>query len=76
MNPTMPGFTFSDARVEILSGVIEDYQKITGKDKVTERTDFIAALAKKITSPEELKDMKFLQNIDIVSMSRIDLSRS
>ena len=72
----MPGFTFNDAQVEILSGVIKDYQKITGKDKVTKRTDFIAALAKKIGSPKELKDTKFLQNIEVVSMSRIDLSRS
>ena len=69
----MPGVTFTDAQVEILSGDIEEYQKITGKDRATEKTNFISELAKKVASSDELKDSKAVDNIEVVSISRIIL---
>ena len=69
----MPGVTFTDAQVEILSGVIEEYQKITGKDRATEKMNFISELAKKVASSDELKDSKAVDNIEVVSISRIVL---
>lgn len=69
----MPGVTFTDAQVEILSGVIEEYQKITGKDRATEKMNFILELTKKVASPDELKVSKAVDNIEVVSISRIVL---
>jgi hypothetical protein len=67
----MPGVSFTDAQVEILSGVIEKYQKITGKDKATKKTNFITELTKKVAPPEELKDSKAMENFELVSIPRI-----
>jgi hypothetical protein len=69
----MPGVMFTDAQINILNGSIGEYQKITGKDKATETTNFIASLAKQVASPEELGDGKASENIDVVSISRIPL---
>jgi hypothetical protein len=69
----MPGVTFTDAQMNILNGSIGEYQKITGKDKATEKTNFIAGLAKQVASPEELRDGKALENIEVVSISKIPL---
>ena len=69
----MPGVTFTNAQVKILSGVIEEYQNITGKDRATKKTDFISELTKKVASPDELKDSKAVDNIEVVSISSIVL---
>jgi hypothetical protein len=63
----LPGVSFTDAQVEILNGVIEEYQKITGKDKATEKTNFITKLTKKVDPPKELKDSKAVENFELVS---------
>jgi hypothetical protein len=67
----MPGVSFTDAHVEILSGVIKEYQKITGKDKATKKMNFITELIKKVASPEDLKDNKAMENFELVSIPRI-----
>ena len=69
----MPGVTFTNAQVKILSGVIEEYQNITGKDRATKKMDFISELTKKVASPDELKDSKAVDNIEVVSISSIVL---
>jgi hypothetical protein len=57
---------FTDAQINILNGSIGKYQKITGKAKATEKTNFITGLAKQVASPEELRDGKALENIEVI----------
>jgi hypothetical protein len=67
----MPGVSFTDAQVEILIGVIEEYQKITSKDMMAKKTNFITELAKKVALPNEVKDRKAMENFELVSIPRI-----
>jgi hypothetical protein len=67
----MPGVSFTNAQVEILSGIIEEYQKIISKDKVIKKTNFITELTQKVAPPDELKDSKGMKNFELVNIPRI-----
>ena len=44
-----------------------------GIGRATEKTNFISELAKKVASPDDLKDSKAVDNIEVVSISMIVL---
>jgi hypothetical protein len=63
----MPGVAFTEAQTKILTSAIEDYQQITGKDRVAERERLIADLAVQVSTADEQEDEEGMRKIRVVS---------
>lgn len=68
----MPGVAFTEAQTKILTCAIQDYQQITGKDRVAEREKLIADLALQVSSADEQEDEEGMATIRGVSSFQVD----